>query len=581
MSSLLSEFDLAPPEPSQPPTKPNRKPSAKADKATQMVATDPESSLFDPLLFHPDIRPIRDAARAPLVGLDPNNFSEQVLSQRPGMEWISYCQFNLLPAPSKDVEDQRQALREWAVQFVEKASLKITKADFPDHLHENDDLPVIALDTETTGLDTRTRYNYDGFIDPFVDIAGICLCSELDIGWYLPILHTEEDGFLNWDKSVVIETVSLIIQSCYLVYHNAQYDKEVLALHGANLRGFPYYADTQSLDYLLDVNEKRHGLKDCSARHLKRHMVEIEELFGGKKTAEVITFDRIPASVARVYACSDATNTLRLFDFYRNHSNNPMAKQPVPFAIDMQLIDVLRAAYRHGLPTNPRFNFYGALDCLQNIQLVKKTIDDFCGEELAIGSPKEVARIIYDVFNIPPLEGQEKMKSGVYSTDEDTLDALLEENPDFTILRLIVLYRKLNNALVKVHTKSLTNLYTDALIPYARLGISFSVTNVPTGRMSSMSGKGAERITVNKTKTGLSMAYHAGAGDCGFNTQGVMTLPQLFQDASTITTQPTTIKKWFDSLGHQPKDFSDENSEYLLYAQRDYNELAIQLAKKS
>lgn len=577
VSSIFQDLGIDAPEVAAPSTAKKARGSSKKSP-TISLRSDPESDQFDPLLFLPDIRPIRSAERAPIdpARLRPELFTKEHLSTIPGMEWISYCEFVLLSPRFQSEEDQLSELMALADSLIDIAP-RFMHEHMPANLPQGFNEPIIALDTETTGLDTRTIYGFDGKIIPQAKLCGISICASENKGLYLPTRHTQSDGFLNWLEKPIIQFTTYLLSKCVVINHNAQYDKEVLSQHGAIVRGFPHFLDTQTLDYLYDVNNKAHGLKPLSQSRLNRKMVEIQELFGGDKNSTV-TFDRLPASIANVYAGSDAINTMSLFLFFLKDKNFPAKIQPVPTAIDHQTIDTLRANYRHGIPTNPRFNYYAALDCIYRVRLVRDTINTFCQEEVELNSPKEIARILYDVFNIPPLEGQQKGKSGSYSTDEDTLDALLEQNPDMTILRLIVLYRKLNNSLVKFHAKSLTNFFTDALFPYARMGISFSLTNVPTGRLSSASSKGLERVAVNRTDSGgVSLSYLSGAGDCGFNTQGVMTQPQVFVPTHKVVKYPKMLSDWFKDRGHTVS----EDGLIDLYPKQIRNILIVEASKKS
>lgn len=530
-------------------------PSLYAELEKGLPSNHPSSENFDPLLYHPEASEYISKERSPLPHLD--GFTQEELSSTPGMEWIGHCKMVLLEPRSDCLIEQKEQLDGLIEQAKKEATYLVGDSISGDFFPEGFNEPVMAIDTETTGLDTRIIYDYSGKLVPKVEIAGLCLSWALDEGYYLPILHTGDDGVPNWNKEAIRHFLERCSQEFLCVYHNAQYDREIISQTGAKQRPFPYFVDTQILDFLLNVNEKRHGLKAVSERHLGRKMVTIESLFAnlGVKQAKaktVINFDRISAKMAFVYGCSDAINTLRLFEFYLGHKENPIVVQPVPASIDHKLSDTLRTTYRTGLPFKLRFAYYAALECLYLLHRIEDRINEFCGRQVDIASPKQLSELLFDEFKIPPLEGEERGKMGYYSTKENVLDALYKKHSNYPILELVVLHRKVKNSMTKFHFKIVNNSYSCPFIPWAHGGMSFSITNAPTGRLSSSSNKGLERVYIERTKKGnLSKKYLTGAGDCAFNTHGVTVQYINMEKGKEITKMPSMLKDWLASVGGQ------------------------------
>lgn len=104
--------------------------------------------------------------------------------------------------------------------------------------------------------------------------------------------------------------------------HHAYHDIPVFKLNGIELGGF--YADTMILDWFVDENRMRHGLKACAADWLNIPMADFADLFShppvGKKKPVVMTMDEILAERRELfydYAALDAYCTWWLYQHHR------------------------------------------------------------------------------------------------------------------------------------------------------------------------------------------------------------------------------------------------------------------------
>lgn len=180
--------------------------------------------------------------------------------------------------------------------------------------------PVVAVDTENTGLDTRiipiftehgdrtlsVRYEVN------VEIAGVCLSADGIEGIYVPIHHqmgywvrpTYDDATppnlldaghwteaINITREDVAEVLQWLFDQCHLVFYNAKYDREIIRIClGITLRGYPYFEDVQVMHY---INDPKHdfgdrqrgqytgdsgGLKALSLNQLGIEQIQGEEL---------------------------------------------------------------------------------------------------------------------------------------------------------------------------------------------------------------------------------------------------------------------------------------------------------------
>ncbi len=255
----------------------------------------------------------------------------------------------------------KETLWEWARSVVSDKSRY--------HLNPiaKQEMPVIACDTENTGLDTRIITLIDEQSDGTltlryevnIEIAGICLSADGIEGLYVPINHERgawvppvydqtdptkvlEEGHwgpaVNISREDVAEVLQWLFDQCHLIFYNAKYDREVIRITlGINLRGYPYFEDVQVLQYIndpkADLGDKGRGqytgdsggLKSLSKNLLDLEQIHSEELLKikadffnpaeNKTTLRVqyAPFTWLPTEVALWYAAADSICTWLLW----------------------------------------------------------------------------------------------------------------------------------------------------------------------------------------------------------------------------------------------------------------------------
>ena len=253
----------------------------------------------------------------------------------------------------------------------------------------NEFRPVVAVDTETVGLDTRIVVDIHRLPDGTwqltyevkTEIAGVCLSSDGIEGIYVPITH--EDGH-NIDRAACTEILQELFDQAHLVFYNAKYDREILRLTmGINFRPYPYFEDVQVLQYINDPKADlgddngrgkkwtgdSGGLKALSVMKLGIEQIKGEELmkvkadfydpekyaklkadpknaewteeqFKKKATSQrvqYVPFTWVPTEIALWYAGGDAICTWLLWE-----QMHPLAwSRRLPHRIDHELIDTL------------------------------------------------------------------------------------------------------------------------------------------------------------------------------------------------------------------------------------------------
>jgi DNA polymerase I len=205
-------------------------------------------------------------------------------------------------------ESQReQKLAEMVESTPANYRLITTERQFGELLADLQHEPIIAVDTETTGVDV------------YVDvIVGISITLPIrDYHVYIPVDHNNVDEQLS--REYVLEGLRPMLgdKSVGKVLHNAIFDINMFRRHGVKLTGVKW--DTMTGMHLLNENEPSYKLKDLAPKYLGCESDTFSHLFG--KDAQ---FADVPLDIALVYAAKDTHLTWDLYRFQDAH----MKKMP-------------------------------------------------------------------------------------------------------------------------------------------------------------------------------------------------------------------------------------------------------------
>lgn len=166
--------------------------------------------------------------------------------------------------------------------------------------------PIIAVDTETTGLDV--------YVDVIVGVS--LTLPTIDTHYYIPFEPTQDGRALPIEA---LDQLRPLIESQEIgkVLHNAMYDIAMFERHGITLNNVVH--DTMTAMHLLNENEPSYALKNLATTYLKEPSDTFASLFG--KDAK---FADVPLDVALVYGAKDTDLTWRLYEFQMRH----FAKMP-------------------------------------------------------------------------------------------------------------------------------------------------------------------------------------------------------------------------------------------------------------
>jgi DNA polymerase I-like protein with 3'-5' exonuclease and polymerase domains len=431
-------------------------------------------------------------------------------------------------------------------------------------------VPVVAVDTETTGLDTRI---VNGLAN--VDIAGLCLCSDGVEGLYVPVSHAGT----CIPRHRITEILQSLFDQSLLVFFNAKFDREVLRITmGMTFLPFPWFEDVQIHNYLLDpkadVGESGFGLSQNGLKALSKKKLDIEQIelsdfvkvrvkVFNKETQKYSTksvyapFNLIPSEIALWYAAGDAITTWLLWEQMHERARRLV----LPILIDHELVDTLSWIERQRYNTD-RARLKRTIKWQQaKLEGIRAELIAMSGiEDFNPGSTAQLAKVLFEDRGFKPYKVSDK--TGAPSTDSESLEEMRKQDPDDPFLGKLFEYREY----ASLHPE---NLHFDARDGSAR--IYLKQTTVAGGRLSANGGDFEKD------------------GGCGLNIQAIKTVSGnkwaearlLLEDLDEIDLEalPEHI------LGEMSADFITDgeveipNPAYLIPL-ADFSEAAIEATKK-
>ncbi len=339
-----------------------------------------------------------------------------------------------------------------------EASLLDTKEKLEEVVSAIPNDAIVAFDTETTGLDTKTA-----------KMVGFSFCLADDKAYYVPIGH----NYLGVEDQVHIDDAVASLQkllSHKIVGQNLKFDFSLLY----NQYGFEEitpYADTMIMAWLSNPGSKV-GLDALAKKFFKYEMKPFKEMV--KKGED---FSSVDIGEATFYAAEDAWMTYLLYGALKKsmelgsmvHLLNEAKNVEYPF------INVLIRMERLGIKIDQSKLLVLQKTLSGDLGTLTEEIYALSGSEFNIKSTQQLGVVLFQQIG---LKGGKKTKTG-YSTNEAVLQSLKGEHP---IIEKILEYREYQKIL---------STYVDPLLKLAkvdkqsRIYTSFVQTGTATGRLSS------------------------------------------------------------------------------------------------
>ena len=316
---------------------------------------------------------------------------------------------------------------------------------------------AFCFDTETTG------------VEPMIDdLVGLSFSVKEYEAYYLPISSEYEEA-----KKLLAKFKSLFEQNDKAkIGQNIKFDILVLKRYGVEVNGFLF--DTMIMHYLIEP-ESRHNMTVLCNQYLNYQPVEIEELIG-KKGAKQGSMQQVPLAQIAEYAAEDADVTWQLKIILEKelHKKNLTTLYET---IESPLIRVLSDMEFAGIKVDVKsLKEYGK-ELQEKLIKLDEEIKLLAGEPtLNISSPKQLGIVLFDKLQLN--DNAKKTKTKQYSTDEDTLQSLIDTHP---IVQKILEFRSLKK-LLSTYIEALPELVNKQT---GRIHTTFNQFVTSTGRLSS------------------------------------------------------------------------------------------------
>lgn len=347
-----------------------------------------------------------------------------------------------------------------------------TMDDLRAWINDVEEIGTVAVDTETTGLDTMVA-----------DLVGISLSIEPGKACYIPVGHSGSDGdglALGGDApeqlplNDVLDALKPMLEDPAImkVGQNLKYDMVILARYGITLAPID---DTMLISYALDTGRGGHGMDELSKRHLGHAPTPFAEVAGKGKAK--VTFDKVPLDKATHYAAEDADITLRLYETLKPRL--PLeGLSSVYHMLEKPLVPVIAQMEQHGIKVDRAMLSRLSGEFAQRMGSLEADIEALAGQSFNIASPKQLGEILFDKLDLEPKP--KKTKTGAYSTGADILETLAADS-GHELPKKVLEWRQL---------AKLKSTYTDALqnqinADTGRVHTSYSLAATSTGRLSS------------------------------------------------------------------------------------------------
>ncbi|HEY9134111.1 MAG TPA: DNA polymerase I [Dyella sp.] len=340
--------------------------------------------------------------------------------------------------------------------------LVTTQEAFDVWLAKLADAPLIAFDTETTGLDAMQA-----------DIVGLSLAVEPGKACYVPLGHNYPGVPAQLNRDAVLAALKPIFEDPDRpkLGQHAKYDMNILSHYGIVVQGLKH--DSMLESYVWNATATRHDMDSLAKKYLGYETVKYEQVAG--KGAKQISFSQVDLDTACRYAAEDADITLRLHHALWPKLESAPSLRHVYETIEIPLVPVLAEMEQRGVLIDI------AQLRLQSQQLGKRMLElqqqawQVAGHEFSLDSPKQLQSVLFDELGLPV---KVKTPTGQASTNEEALEAIADAHE---LPRIILDYRGL---------AKLRSTYTDKLAENVnprtgRVHTSYHQGAVATGRVSS------------------------------------------------------------------------------------------------
>lgn len=348
----------------------------------------------------------------------------------------------------------------------------LDQARFDIWLDKLDKAPLIALVTETNGIDAQ-----------HAQLVGLAFSVAANEAAYIPLTHSYMGVPDQLDRDRVLRALKPLLENPQKlkVGQHAKFETNILANcaiggdqgNGILVQGIAY--DTMLESYVLDSTATRHDMDSLALKYLGQSKTDIQDIAG--KGVKQLSFDQISLELAGPYAAEDADVTFRLHLALQEKLAATPSLGKVLNEIEMPLMPVLARIERQGALVDANLLGIQSVELGEKLVALEREAFAIAGEEFNLGSPKQLGVILYEKLGLPVLS---KTAKGQASTAEAVLAELAEQ--DYPLPKVLMQYRSLSK---------LKSTYTDRLPEQintrtGRIHTTYQQAVAATGRLSSI-----------------------------------------------------------------------------------------------
>ena len=357
-------------------------------------------------------------------------------------------------------------IKQMVAEKPENYILVNTKESFMDILCKLASEKIIAVDTETTGVEVFGK-------DVIVGIS--LTLPEADVHCYIPVRHNREtvegEQLPPW---YIFQELKCHLECKHLkkVMHNSKFDVHMLRKEGIVVQGL--WCDTMVAMHLLNENEPSFALKNLATKYgryfgFEDKSMTYEELFGKGG------FENTPLDIGTVYACKDTHLTYKFYTWIMQQFDRIPQLKKLYFELELPITEVCIAMEKEGFLIDLDFAEKYKIELSEEIEKLLSKIKEGFGE-ININSNQQLAEVIYNQWGVP-----DEFKGKV---DAPTLKAIVKkyskEIEAVQYINDLLKYRELNKLLTTYIEPLPQKISSDG-----RLHGSFNQSATVTGRFAS------------------------------------------------------------------------------------------------
>jgi len=314
----------------------------------------------------------------------------------------------------------------------------------------------------------------DGTAPVRATLVGIAISTAGSKARYIPLGHEGFGGGFAMAKSEALALLAPLLTDPTIekIGHDLKADLIVLGRHGVDVVN-PNGFDTMLASYLVDANRSSQALEPIALEQLGYKALTEDDIRG--KGVKAVPFAQVPVESVLDYAGERADLALQLSERVKPVLIKDELES-VYRELELPLVPILAAIERTGVRVDVRSLASQSVLLDREMTDLSRRIFSQAGGEFNIGSPKQLAEILFEKLQLPVLK-----RTGTSRAPSTAVEVLEELAAQHDICRLILDWRGLSK---------LKGTYIDALPMLVnpetgRVHTQISQAVAATGRLSS------------------------------------------------------------------------------------------------